>query len=137
MDQCSTTFPSATGTVLSASWCNGASSPVPPREWPSGGQHPRPQQVEARPSVAPALYELELACEPFHRTVAPPFGQPGAYRIDVLPQAGGKAPHRGGFARPGLLEPPAEFLPFEALTIFVKSRVGFRGTDPRGVVRGL
>ena len=52
----------------------------------SGRQNPRPEQVEARPSVPLALQQLQLVDEPFHRPVAPRLREPRPDRCQILPE---------------------------------------------------
>ena len=52
-----------------------------------GGQHSSPEQVEARPSVALALHELEFVDEPLRQPAGLPLDEAGPYRREVLLQS--------------------------------------------------
>src|SRR5215204_2394569 len=69
----------------------------------SSRQHPRSEQLEACPSIALSLQELELVHEALHTAVAPLLREPSPHRVEVLPQADGEALHRSGTRLFGVL----------------------------------
>src|SRR5262245_59084292 len=72
-----------------------------------GLHHALPQEPDARPAIALALEQLQAVDLALDRPIAPGQGEPRCDRLELLPQALGKAckrlnPARGGLGHPGL-----------------------------------
>src|SRR5829696_5725581 len=79
----------------------------------SGRQHPGPEELEPRPSVALSFQQLELVDEALHAAVAPLFRESRPYRVEVFSQAGGETLQRSGTGLLGVLQPPLQIFSFE------------------------